>query len=67
MNDEWIEWNGGDRPVSSETRVAIKTRNGMVEPEVMAHRLKWSHSREDSGAARYDIIAYRVLPPPPSA
>lgn len=55
-NNDWIEWIGGECPVSEETIVDIKYRDGDID--LICHPLDcgWSH---EYGAA--DIVAYRIV------
>lgn len=56
-DDGWIEWNGGECPVDSETPVCIRVRKG-EEYKNGLPASAWSWRREGSP---YDIIAYRVV------
>jgi len=61
--DEWIEWDGGDCPVSSETVVDYVMREiGIDYTKAESHlswasagKLRWSH-----GDGAGDIITYRI-------
>ena len=53
--DGWIEWKGGEQPVSLETLVNIKTRCGAVA-QMLAWECDWRHNGDNT-----DIIAYRVV------
>ena len=55
---EWIEWSGGECPVSGETLVEVVLRNGEDEKE-QAGECFWRHGLGDG-----DIIAYRVVGEP---
>lgn len=78
MSGEWIEWNGGDCPVSSETLVDVEYADGIKEYYVRAGLLDkdcagqpdswWKHQ----GHPSEHIVAYRIIPDsdqaaPPSA
>lgn len=52
--DDWIEWHGGDCPVSPSTRVDYRIRNG-DEGSDAAGNLVWAYGDES-----YDIAAYRI-------
>lgn len=58
--DGWIKWEGGDCPVSPETLVRVRFRNGTetLAPS-QAGPFWWGKDYAD-----YDIVAYRVLTPP---
>lgn len=51
---EWIDWSGGECPLSDEEFYQIKTRDGSVIPKNMLINVRWSHRSDDR-----DIIAYR--------
>lgn len=55
-NDGWIEWGGGDCPISEKDTVEVLSRNGKKATLSRAHTWDWTHI--DSGS---DIIAYRVI------
>jgi hypothetical protein len=52
-SDDWVEWNGGDRPVAEGTYVEIRTRNGNINT---GSYFRWGHSNLDG-----DIMAYRII------
>ena len=54
---EWIEWNGGTRPVPFDTKMRIRFRGGQECDGNAADGWRWDHRGVDS-----DIVAYRVLP-----
>lgn len=54
---DWIEWNGGECPVPSRTRVEIQTRSGMRK-QALARAFEWDSCGEETP---FDIIAYRLL------
>jgi len=54
--DDWIKWDGGERPVSTHTKVEVELGNGQRRIG-LANGYGWLH---DNGAS-YDIIAYRVV------
>jgi len=54
--DCWIEWEGGECPVSPNTVVDFKRRDGsVVLLGHFAYTLRWKHRSDAS-----DIIAYRI-------
>lgn len=53
--DGWIEWNGGECPVSGNTIVQIKMRDGVKDRD-LAKSYSWSNFGIDG-----DIIAYRIV------
>ncbi|MBZ6396562.1 MULTISPECIES: hypothetical protein [Pantoea] len=55
----WIEWKGGDCPVSSETEVEVRMRDGYVGI-APADTFRWKLAVRDQFPAA-DIIAYRVI------
>lgn len=50
-----IDWNGGERPVSPETKVEVEFRGGAVR-EVRAGDYYWDHYDDDD-----DIVSYRTV------
>ncbi len=54
-DDGWIKWGGGDRPVSSGTRVEVRLEDGGGFTE-LAGCIGWGHDGEPG-----DIMAYRVV------
>lgn len=58
---EWIEWKGGSQPVSDETQVEVRTRDGS-SAKVLADVWYWDHGGDAS-----DIVAYRVVQEAPKA
>lgn len=64
---DWIEWNGGDRPVPADARVQVRMRHlvypddkrGAEMPKVyVAGQIEGWHHHGNAG----DIIAYRLAP-----
>ena len=55
--NEWIEWNGGECPVSPETKVEVRFRNGIVCAQCPAVKWYW----DCEGGYDLDIVAYRVV------
>ena len=61
--DGWIPWEGGERPVTHNTTVEVRLRNGW-EGDLLASVWHWHHAtQESSDAKEVDIIAYRVVKP----
>lgn len=54
---QWIEWSGGDCPVSANTLIEAKGKTGDITKDT-ASGFDWQWD-----GASYDIAAYRVLPP----
>lgn len=58
MEDDWIEWHGGECPVAGDARVTVKLRDGWVlhddDPEDRADGWNWQHD-----CSPIDIVAYR--------
>ncbi|WP_333896617.1 hypothetical protein [Mixta calida] len=59
QSDGWIEWKGGDCPVSSETEVQVRMRDGFIGV-APACTFRWKLASHDQFPAA-DIIAYRVV------
>lgn len=53
-NAEWIDWQGGERPVESEQRVEVRRRNGHVGYGY-GRTFYWDHKGWPG-----DILAYRI-------
>jgi hypothetical protein len=54
--DGWIEWHGGECPVSAETDVEVRFRKGGASVMAWAKAWDWAHTETGGG-----IIAYRVV------
>lgn len=64
MEDEWIEWRGGDSPVAGDVKVDAAFRRGNVVENMEAGFWRWDHSHPSDRRERpSDIIAYRVVSP----
>lgn len=59
--DGWIEWGGGDMPVSENTFLLVRYRGEFQEDKCIAGNMIWNHSGEED-----DIIAYRIIPEQPT-
>ncbi len=53
---EWIDWSGGDCPVSGMTQVIVMLRNGEKTKPAYARYIHWYHN----GSGK-DIIKYAVV------
>ena len=67
MDNDWIEWHGGECPVPVGTRVDVQLRSGnrfLGEEAFVAGDSHWLHDGD-----RYDIMFYRIAkhakPPAP--
>jgi len=59
-NDGWIEWRGGSQcPVTLDTSVEVKFRNGEVNGRQRGN--DWAWQRTNDVPDDFDIIAYRVI------
>ncbi len=59
-DDDWIAWAGGDCPVSVNSLVNVRYRNGGGDLDSRPAKVyNWSHNDKDC----YPIIAYRVVKP----
>ena len=62
-DDGWIPWEGGERPVTHNTTVEVRLRNGW-EGDLLASVWSWHHATQKSSDVKeLDIIAYRVVKP----
>ena len=62
-DDGWIPWEGGERPVTHNTTVEVRLRNGW-EGDLLASKWRWHHATQESSDVKgLDIIAYRVVKP----
>lgn len=58
----WIEWNGGDCPVSYHEIVSVKCRDGSICNDWQAVNLRWEYAGKNAMLnPAYDIIAYRIV------
>lgn len=51
---EWIQWDGGERPVGADVFVEVRTRQGQQEKDI-GLKFSWAHYWMDS-----DIVAYKL-------
>jgi len=51
---DWIEWNGGERPVGRYDQVDVKFRDGTIAECLIAVNVDWVHDDEN-----YDVVAYK--------
>lgn len=52
---QWVPHNGGPMPVSADTLVEVRYRDGSYDAD-NGEAFDWSHGPND-----YDVIAYRVV------
>lgn len=45
----WIEWRGGEMPVSGDVVVDVQFGNGAVVRAIRADRLLWGRPRQETG------------------
>lgn len=62
-NDGWIEWGGGERPVSDNTMVDVRYRDGQMQKAERADSYEWGHGYAHFVTTGADIIAYRLHQP----
>lgn len=62
-NDGWIDWGGGECPVSDSTIVEVRYRNGEVKAAAPADFYEWGRVRPHFVTTGRDIIAYRLHQP----
>lgn len=53
---EWIEWKGGECPVSDGVLVEIRYRDGEIDAPWLGQYYRWTH-----GGGAGDIISYRII------
>lgn len=53
---EWIKWEGGECPVSLNTKIEVEFRNGKLWGNKETEWYSWNHRNHP-----YDIVAYRVI------
>jgi hypothetical protein len=63
----WVDWHGGECPVSPHTTVEAKLRHGGATHVARASGLSWKHGNIHGPTMDSDIVSYRVLASPPSA
>lgn len=61
--DNWIEWTGGERPVSSTTMVDTRQRCGNQYFGFSAGWTKVGHWDRIDRERHTDIVAYRLVTP----
>lgn len=63
LGDGWIEWLGGECPVSEGARIEIKFRcESMARLVLKPQHLRWGYAKNRDYSAEFDIVAYRLLP-----
>jgi hypothetical protein len=55
----WIEWRGGECPVSDDVEVSVMFRRGNISTPLKAEMWSWSHHGGNG-----DIVAYRLVEEP---
>lgn len=60
-SDGWIDWAGGDQPVSDDTAVAVRFFDGEQDDNAPARFWDWNHIQSSTGPSGGNIIAYRVV------
>lgn len=58
----WVEWSGGNRPVSPETKVEVMFRQRQPNWPTVGRAGDWFGCWECSTYSSSNIVAYRVLP-----
>jgi hypothetical protein len=58
--ENWIQHDGGPMPVTAQTKVKVRFKNGTVSPWLAAKFHPWVPWRTD--APGYDVAAYQVKP-----
>ena len=51
-----IKWHGGERPVSPDTLVQVRFRDGTIEPVQAASEYCWYHDDGDDDIVEYCIV-----------
>ncbi len=58
-DDKWTEWTGGECPVSGDTKVIVRLRDGDEDEPCEAFAYRWNHGVGHESLC--DIIAYKVV------
>jgi hypothetical protein len=58
IENEWIDWNGGERPVDVFVRVSVRFRDGTQYDDNAACNWSWQWM---TGNLSSEIVAYKVL------
>lgn len=58
---EWNTHRGGPCPVSAQTKVEVRYRNGSVSDELEAGKRRWEAWPADVGESDWDIVAWRLV------
>lgn len=61
--DGWIDWPGGECPVSDSTMVDVCYRDGAIHKAQRADSYEWGHGYAHFVTTGADIIAYRLHQP----
>ncbi|AGN34071.1 hypothetical protein FDI66_gp24 [Aeromonas phage pIS4-A] len=66
-NDGWIDWGGGECPVSDNAMVDVRYRDGQIHKAQRADSYEWGHGYAHFVTTSADIIAYRLHQPQEAA
>lgn len=61
--DGWIDWPGGECPISDSTMVDVRYRDGSIHKAQRADSYEWGHGYAHFVTTGADIIAYRLHQP----
>lgn len=59
-NDGWIDWGGGECPVSDNAMVDVRYRDGQIRKAQRADSYEWGHGYAHFVTTSADIISYRL-------
>ncbi|MFU2368480.1 MAG: hypothetical protein ACM685_22895 [Enterobacteriaceae bacterium] len=62
-SDGWIEWGGGECPVSDNAMVDVRYRDGQIHKAQRADYYEWGHGYAHFVTTSAEIIAYRLHQP----
>lgn len=60
---DWIDWPGGECPISDSTMVDVRYRDGSIHKAQRADSYEWGHGYAHFVTTGADIIAYRLHQP----
>lgn len=66
-SDGWIEWGGGECPVSDNAMVDVRYRDGQIHKAQRADSYEWGHGYAHFVTTSAEIIAYRLHQPQEAA
>lgn len=66
-NYGWIDWGGGECPVSDNAMVDVRYRDGQIHKAQRADSYEWGHGYAHFVTTSADIIAYRLHQPQEAA